>query len=195
MTKDIMGRPVTKLITLKSHPPPSACPPQNGLHDEPVPAGGIASLKPITKVMYTGKRGRPKKVKPGMHDPHMAERRQIEERLMRDYPALANQISREEGEEEDGEDEEEGGDERYVEEYKQEYNNLEESQHAVPSTHGQTLDHSSEAEALSNVASGIAASLGLVEQQYQGSQVDLYQDIKPKIVIFFIICFTFQILA
>ena len=68
--------------------------------------------------MYTGKRGRPKKVKPGMHDPHLAERRQIEERLLRDYPTLAGQISKEEEEEEGEEGEEEGGEEEYEEEYK-----------------------------------------------------------------------------
>ena len=88
-----------------------------------------------------------------MHDPHLAERRQIEERLLRDYPTLAGQISKEEEEEEEGE-EGEGGEEEYEEEYKQE-------EYAPHS-----LDPSSEAEALSNVASGIAASLGLVQEQH-----------------------------
>ena len=87
-----------------------------------------------------------------MHDPHLAERRQIEERLLRDYPTLAGQISKEEEEEEGEEEEGEGGEEEYEEEYKQE--------EYAP------LDPSSEAEALSNVASGIAASLGLVQEQH-----------------------------
>lgn len=176
MTKDITGRPVTKLITLKSHPSPIVGSGDNQIHDGPVPAG-IGSLKPITKVMYTGKRGRPKKVKPGMHDPHIAERKQIEARLLRDYPALANQISRE-----DNGEEEEDGAEEYEEDYKQEYSQLEAGGHHAPAasnSQSQSLDPSSEAEALSNVASGIAASLGLVEQQYQagaGGQQVMVQD-------------------
>ena len=121
---------------------------------------GLASLKPVTKVMYTGKRGRPKKVKPGMHDPHQAERREIEERLMRDYPALASQINKEEEEEEEEEEgeEEEVGEDEYDEEYK--YSDMAQEQGSVPATsESQSMDPSSEAEALSNVASGIAASL------------------------------------
>ena len=131
---------------------------------------GLASLKPVTKVMYTGKRGRPKKVKPGMHDPHQAERREIEERLMRDYPALASQINKEEEEEEEEGEEEEVGEDEYDEEYK--YSDMAQEQGSVPATsESQSMDPSSEAEALSNVASGIAASLGLVEQQYPGQVV------------------------
>merc|ERR1719158_265254 len=42
---------------------------------------------------------------------------------------------------------------------------------APPTSESQSMDPSSEAEALSNVASGIAASLGLVEQQYPGQVV------------------------
>ena len=154
---------MTKLITLKSHPSPSPAKAAEEPRDAPVPAG-LASLKPVTKVMYTGKRGRPKKVKPGMHDPHQAERRQIEERLMRDYPALANQISKEE---EEGE--EEGGEEYDEEEYK--YGMDGEQPGTSASSEQQELDPSSEAEALSHVASGIAASLGLVEQQYPSGMV------------------------
>ena len=172
VTKDPSGRSVTKLITLKSHPSPTVGQVANKQEDlvpqdAPVPAG-LASLKPVTKVMYTGKRGRPKKVKPGMHDPHQAERREIEERLMRDYPALASQINKEEEEEEEGEEgEEEEGEEEY-----ERYGGVSQQQGAAPVTsESQTMDPSSEAEALSNVASGIAASLGLVEQQYPGQVV------------------------
>lgn len=174
VTKDPAGRSVTKLITLKSHPSPAVAQSskQEDLlaKDAPVPAG-LASLKPVTKVMYTGKRGRPKKVKPGMHDPHQAERREIEERLMRDYPALANQINKEEDEDEEdeGEEEGEGGEEEYEEEYK--YGMTHEQGAAPATSESQSMDPSSEAEALSNVASGIAASLGLVEQQYPGQVV------------------------
>ena len=173
VTKDPAGRSVTKLITLKSHPSPTVAQSakQEDLlaKDAPVPAG-LASLKPVTKVMYTGKRGRPKKVKPGMHDPHQAERREIEERLMRDYPALASQINKEEEEEEEEEgEEEEGGEDDYEEEYK--YGMAQEQGAAPATSEAQSMDPSSEAEALSNVASGIAASLGLVEQQYPGQVV------------------------
>ena len=174
MTKDAAGRAVTKLITLKSHQPAGVMgPPNPEPNDTPVPAG-LGSLKPVTKVMYTGKRGRPKKVKPGMHDPHQAERKEIEERLLRDYPALANQINKEEQDQE-GEEEEQEGEEEYEEEYKQEYSQMsEDAQHTPATNDHQSLDPSSEAEAMSNVASGIAASLGLVEHQYQGGNVMMH---------------------
>merc|ERR1711884_789910 len=56
-------------------------------------------------------------------------------------------------------------------EYEQ-YGGVSQQQGAVPVTsESQTMDPSSEAEALSNVASGIAASLGLVEQQFPGQVV------------------------
>jgi len=91
---------------------------------------------------------------------------------MRDYPALASQINKEEEEEEEEEEEgeeEEGGEDEYEEEYK--YGMAQEQGAAPATSEAQSMDPSSEAEALSNVASGIAASLGLVEQQYPGQVV------------------------
>ena len=87
MTKDAAGKSVTKFITLKAQ--------QNEQPTEPVRTSSPlpGGFKPLQKVMYTGKRGRPKKVKPGDYDPHQEERRKIEERLKRDYPHLANQLS------------------------------------------------------------------------------------------------------
>jgi len=118
--------------------------------------------------MYTGKRGRPKKVKPGEYDPHQEERKQIEERLMRDYPQLASQISRSEEDLYDDPDPQDPDDEYEGSQYTSLEQVGNESQLATSTTTEaghHSLDPSSEAEALSNVASGIAASLGLAEQQ------------------------------
>ena len=144
LAKDASGKSVTKFITLRAQAPSS-----------PVPAPvGMGGFRPIQKVMYTGRRGRPKKVKPGEFDPHQEERRQIEERLVRDFPQLASQISlqpEEAAEEEVEEVDRPGGSEQYGA-----------PTYPVPSqSHAVTLDPSSEAEALTTVAGGIAASLGL----------------------------------
>jgi len=58
MTKDSTGKNVTKFITLKAQPQGGGIPDSRG---NPPLSSGINSLKPIQKVMYTGKRGRPKK--------------------------------------------------------------------------------------------------------------------------------------
>lgn len=96
LTKDPTGKTVTKFITLKSQPDgsgtkaPDDSSPYRSESPLPVSVGGF---KPVQKVMYTGKRGRPKKVKPGDFDPHQEERRKIEARLKRDYPQLASQLT------------------------------------------------------------------------------------------------------
>merc|ERR1719419_225041 len=165
MTKDSTGKSVTKFITLKAQPQAVVTPEPR--INSPMPlAPGINSLKPIQKVMYTGKRGRPKKVKPGEFDPHQEERKQIEERLMRDYPEIANQInhnSEELYEEQDDEGQEEDFEVSQYTSLEQVGSQSQIAATSEPNLH--QLDPSSEAEALSNVASGIAASLGLVEQQ------------------------------
>lgn len=165
MTKDASGKNVTKFITLKAQPQAASIP--DARVSSPL-GSGINSLKPIQKVMYTGRRGRPKKVKPGEFDPHQEERKQIEERLMRDYPQLANQISQNEEEMYEDADEELQEEDYEVSRYTSLEQVSSQSQLTTATTTEAShhpLDPSSEAEALSNVASGIAASLGLVEQQ------------------------------
>ena len=95
LTKDPTGKTVTKFITLKSQSDTG-----DGATNDPFPNRvespppvGVGGFKPVQKVMYTGKRGRPKKVKPGEHDPHLEERKKIEARLRRDYPQLASQLT------------------------------------------------------------------------------------------------------
>ena len=93
LTKDPTGKTVTKFITLKSQSDEGARTPIDPLPiraESPLAVGGF---KPVQKVMYTGKRGRPKKVKPGEYDPHLDERKKIEARLKRDYPQLASQLN------------------------------------------------------------------------------------------------------
>ena len=144
MTKDAAGKSVTKFITLKAQ--------QNEQPTEPVRTSSPlpGGFKPLQKVMYTGKRGRPKKVKPGDYDPHQEERRKIEERLKRDYPHLANQLSSNHpGLEDESDNDEENVDEEGLGQFTSTESNLPQ------------LDSSADAEALSNVANGLAASLGL----------------------------------
>ena len=112
---------------------------------------GALGLRSIPKVKYTGKRGRPKKVQPGEVDPHADVRKEIEERLQKAAGIGQTLVIESTG-----------------------FNSLEGQDHLTnndghsivtldQSTIAQTLtDPSSEAEALSNVASGIATSLGLV---------------------------------
>ena len=136
MTKDSAGNSVSQIITIRG-----------GGEDSNLP-GGVKS--PLPKVCYTGRRGRPKKLKPGEHDPHAKERHQIEQRLKNptgvdaEYATL-DQVGKAHGEGSESEAALIGGE------------------------HFQQLDPSSEAEALSNVASGIAASLGLVAVDASGS--------------------------
>ena len=93
LTKDASGKSVTKFITLKAQ--------DDGKHmadhapsrnESPIPVA-VGGFKPVQKVMYTGKRGRPKKVKPGDFDPHHEERKKINAKLKRDYPQLASQLT------------------------------------------------------------------------------------------------------
>ena len=92
LTKDTSGKSVTKFITLKAQAENQQIsePEEQPVSPVPVASGGF---KPVQKVMYTGKRGRPKKVKPGEFDPHHEERKKIEARLKRDYPQLASQLT------------------------------------------------------------------------------------------------------
>ena len=50
------------------------------------------------QVLYTGRRGRPKKLKPGEVDPHAEQRRKIKENLKKNCPSLARQLEEEEDE-------------------------------------------------------------------------------------------------
>ena len=88
MTKDTTGKNVTKFITLKSQTDETSQSLDSTADDPPV--GGF---RPVQKVVYTGKRGRPKKVKAGDIDPHQEERKKINARLKRDFPQLASQIT------------------------------------------------------------------------------------------------------
>ena len=92
LTKDISGKTVTKFITLKGQKeePQPLSQPESPVSPVPVAVGGF---KPVQKVMYTGKRGRPKKVKPGDFDPHLEERKKIEARLQKEFPQLASQLA------------------------------------------------------------------------------------------------------
>lgn len=95
LTKDPSGKTVTKFITLKSQSDTAAKAPVDSFPsraESPLPMV-VGGFKPVQKVMYTGKRGRPKKVKPGEYDPHLEERKKIEARLKRDYPQLASQLT------------------------------------------------------------------------------------------------------
>ena len=111
---------------------------------------GALGLRAIPKVKYTGKRGRPKKVQPGEVDPHADIRKEIEERLQKAAGIGQTLVIESTG-----------------------FDNLENQDHLIRKTGQQNItvdenaisqplnDPSSEAEALSNVASGIATSLGL----------------------------------
>ena len=114
---------------------------------------GALGLRDIPKVKYTGKRGRPKKVQPGEIDPHADVRKKIEERLQKAAGIGQTLVIESTG-----------------------FDRLEnrEQQHLMRKDGTQTVtleesnniaqrlnDPSSEAEALSHVASGIATSLGL----------------------------------
>jgi len=114
-------------------------------------ADGSISLRNTPKVKYTGKRGRPPIIKPGERDPHAKERQQIENNLKTSsFTKIVVQ-----------------GD-KSTEESFAAFDQISDKLVAItevggapiPSTTSQ-LDPSSEAEALSHVASGIAASLGL----------------------------------
>lgn len=113
-------------------------------------ADGSISLRNTPKVKYTGKRGRPPIIKPGERDPHAKERQEIENNLKTSsFTKIVVQ-----------------GDKSTEESFaafdqiSDKLVAITEVDAPIPSTTSQ-LDPSSEAEALSHVASGIAASLGL----------------------------------
>ena len=111
---------------------------------------GALGLRSIPKVKYTGKRGRPKKVQPGEIDPHADVRKEIEQRLQKAAGIGQTLVIESTG-----------------------FNSLEAQPHLIRKDGSQIValeegtvaqrltDPSSEAEALSHVASGIATSLGL----------------------------------
>ena len=142
MTKDAEGKSVTKFITLKAQQTEPTT--ETARESSPLPGG----FKPLQKVMYTGKRGRPKKVKPGEYDPHQEERRKIEERLKRDYPHLASQLSTSKGQEEES-DTEEPGEEEGLGQFNSAPANIPQME---PASSGETMP---------DVTNGLAASLGL----------------------------------
>ena len=111
---------------------------------------GALGLRAIPKVKYTGKRGRPKKVQPGEVDPHADVRKEIEQRLQKAAGIGQTLVI-----ESTGFDtlEEQG-----LTPTKTSSNNLSSGESTMPQ---RLTDPSSEAEALSHVASGIATSLGL----------------------------------
>jgi hypothetical protein len=70
------GKSVIKTFSLRAQnplPKPTAKPQQV--------SGPTIGVRETPKVCYTGKRGRPKKVKPGEVDPHEFERLEINQRL------------------------------------------------------------------------------------------------------------------
>lgn len=76
-TVDANGKSVIKTFSLKAQnplPKPSVKPPLQV-------SGPTLGARETPKVCYTGKRGRPKKVKPGEVDPHELERNEINQRL------------------------------------------------------------------------------------------------------------------
>ena len=111
---------------------------------------GALGLRAIPKVKYTGKRGRPKKVQPGEVDPHADVRKEIEQRLQKAAGIGQTLVI-----ESTGFDtlEEQG-----LTPTKSSSHNLSSGESTIPQ---RLTDPSSEAEALSHVASGIATSLGL----------------------------------
>jgi hypothetical protein len=127
---------------------------------------------------------------------HLIENFLLQEKLNRNFPNIAKQMAALVGEEEEEEDEkgETYGEEQKQDEEEQDAEKFRDLGH-VPTTsvaddvtrvyephhssgsssssdphHHHLLDHSSEAEAFNNVASGIAASLGLEQQQQQQAQ-------------------------
>ena len=101
----------------------------------------LFGIRQTPPVVYTGKPGRPKAIKKGQVDPHKEEREEIEKNLQKKLKNPGDKIMIEYA---------------TLEDVRQD----EVTQEEVPTT--KRLDPSSEAEALSNVASGIATSLGLV---------------------------------
>jgi len=79
-TVNANGKSVIKTFSLKPQNPPatkSATRSFSKAQVAPVPTPGV---RETPKVCYTGKRGRPKKVKPGEVDPHEREREEIDQR-------------------------------------------------------------------------------------------------------------------
>jgi hypothetical protein len=86
MSKDSHGKPVYKYITLRAQTnsgptatvTASSSSPSVGRKDDSLSTS--LGLRDVPKVCYTGKRGRPKTLKPGEFDPHESERQKIEAR-------------------------------------------------------------------------------------------------------------------
>jgi hypothetical protein len=79
MSKDTNGKPVYKYITLRAQQPSKKS--SNSTAQQEDNLSNSLGLRDVPKVCYTGRRGRPKTIKPGQFDPHEKERRQIEARL------------------------------------------------------------------------------------------------------------------
>ena len=152
-TLDSTGSPQSLALTNQNGPSNSGitCKPET--METPVEGNlltGALGLRAIPKVKYTGKRGRPKKVQPGEVDPHADVRKEIEQRLQKAAGIGQTLVI-----ESTGFDtlEEQG-----LTPTKSSSHNLSSGESTIPQ---RLTDPSSEAEALSHVASGIATSLGL----------------------------------
>lgn len=116
-------------------------------------------LRCVPKVKYTGKRGRPPIIKPGEIDPHADVRSQIEERLQKAVVRGQKIVIH---------TDKQVGEETFTT-FEQVAGKLVQIGHGETLMDPSQLDPSSEAEALSTVASGIAASLGLVNTDQSSS--------------------------
>jgi len=126
---------------------------------------GIRSTPPV---IYTGKRGRPPKVRPNQVDPHEKERQEIAQKFSDSSPKIVIQT------EKTSNSTEQPGKSTTEDTYTT-FDQVTESDETTTNTSNMNsgqLDPSSEAEALSHVASGIAASLGVLAAESPSNVAD-----------------------
>ena len=86
MSKDSEGKTVYKYITLRTQNTTTSTSSTTTATTTTVAKESVdilsstLGLRDVPKVCYTGRRGRPKTIKPGQFDPHASERQIIEER-------------------------------------------------------------------------------------------------------------------
>lgn len=86
------GKPAVQVITLKPQMPNNLNKSESVEREPRLQFTPSTGLRAIPKVLYTGRRGRPKKLKEGETDPHAEERKKIKEKLLKTCPSLARQI-------------------------------------------------------------------------------------------------------
>ncbi len=140
VTKDSSGKDITQFIMLRASEGSEVnTASEEHVEDDQQQKSLFVGFREVPKVKYTGRRGRPKKLLPGESDPHEQEREDIEKRRSKTSGDEMTTLDQVSSQEPT----------------------------SVPVSAPPPLDPSSEAEALSNVASSIATSLGVVEQQQQ----------------------------